>query len=271
MKSEAEINSIITDFSAIIEKTKPLIHKNTDSYNYLQNYLYFMHYLLFSFTESIIILYRENKFHAASVLLRSVVEGHINIVYHQLGDTNKKLALSAKESADSRLTVINKLGELIRKYSNLESQDPRALLSKKYLEDIRQDVNKQRQGILNGNDIAEKDKALNMEEKARKCDEENKNIEKGHFERMYTVIYRYLSPVAHLNIESINTIIRTDGNKAYKFDEGTIGKTCVVDAIGICVAYIKDLYENNLIEGKIHDEVLSLEKKLGEVYSDFKS
>lgn len=266
MKSEHEIETIITDFSVLIEQTKPLLHKNTGSYSYIQNYLYFMHYLLFSFTESIILLYKENKFHAASVLLRSLVEGHINIVYHQLGDTNKKLALSAKESADSRLTVINKLSELIHKYPNLESQDPSALLSKKYLEDIKNDVTNQRQGILRGNSIAEKDKALDLEAKAIKCDGENENIEKGHFERMYTVIYRYLSPVAHLNIEALNVVVTKSNQGNYDFNEGDGGKTYVVDAVGICVAYIKDLYENKVIEGKVPDAVLSLEQKLTEAY-----
>ncbi len=267
MKSEQEIETIITDFSALVELTKPLLHRNTGSYNYLQYYLYFMHYLLFSFTESIIILYKENKFHAASVILRSLVEGHINIVYHQLGDTNKKLALSAKESADSRLTVINKLNELISKYPNLESQDSSALLSKKYLEDMKNDVTTQRQGILRGNSITERDRALDMEAKAMKCDQENKSIEKGHFERMYTIIYRYLSPIAHLNIESISTIVHANENGDYIFNEGDAGKTCVTDAIGICVTYIKDLYENKLIDGNIPSEVLLLEKKLGGAYN----
>lgn len=263
MKSENEIDSIINDFLALVARIKPIINRNTSSYNYLQNYLYFMHYLLFSFAESIIILYKENKFHAASVLLRSMVEGHINVVYHQLGDTNKKLALSVKESADSRLTVVNKLKELICKYPNLESQDPSSLFNKKYLEDIKNEVTNQRQGILNGrNNITEKDKALDLEAKAIKCDQENKGIERGHFERMYTIMYRYLSPIAHLNFEGINTIAFADNNGNYVFNEGNSGKECVTTAIGICVAYIKDLYENNVISGDIPSEISLLEKKL---------
>jgi hypothetical protein len=83
---------------------------------------------------------------------------------------------------------------------------------------------------------------------------------------MYTVIYRYLSPVAHLNIEALNVVVTKSNQGNYDFNEGDGGKTYVVDAVGICVAYIKDLYENKVIEGKVPDAVLSLEQKLGEAY-----
>lgn len=237
--------------------------EDTGRYNHLQNYLYFTHYPLFSFTESIIILCENGKFNSANVLLRTLIEAHINIIYHQLNDSDYKLALSAKAVFDQRIKVLRELKDLIRKYKNLESADSTNLFSKEYLEKMEEWTQKQRQAILRGNNLQEKDKDLDLKSKAIKCDQEfDKEIEKGYFERMYTLQYRYLSPCLHLDIEGLQSFVDKKGSGTYSFDDGGGEEMLIAEAIGVCVALTKDLYESGVIRGEVIDKVSHIEQLL---------
>ena len=236
---------------------------NTKENTHLQNYLYFIHYPLFSFTESIIILCENNKSHVAKALLRSLFEAHINIIYHQLADSEQKLAISAKEGFDIKIKGVKEIQDLIRRYPNLKSKDPSNLFSEEWLKKALTWSETERQAIMKGNNLSEKDKAIDLKSKAIKCDKEySKEAEKGHFERLYTIIYRQLSPPSHLNIERIQVFINQRETGEYLFSDGEDNNFIASEAIEVCVVFTKDLYEHGVIKGKIPNVVSRLEKLL---------
>lgn len=242
---------------------------DTSKNSHLQNYLYFIHYPLFNFTESIIILCESGKFHSAKILLRSLFEAHINIIYHQIDESEHRLALSAKAGFDTKIKIISEIKDLVRRYPNLESPDPKRLFSKKWLQDAGEWAEVQRKAILKGNNLVQNDQDPDLKSKAIKCDKASiKNVEPGHFERMYTVIYRQLSPASHLDIEGLEVFVNQKETGKYMFGDGNGGDFIIGQAIEICLAFTKDLYESGLIKSKITDTVQRLDKLIKQADSE---
>lgn len=218
-------------------------------HSHLQNYIFFAHKPIFSFTEAILILCENKKSNAAKVLLRTLFEAHIDIIYHQIKDPEQRLAFSAKRTFDERITILNEILSLIKKYPNLESQDETNLFSSKYLAKALADQDKHRQAILMANPNLSGTKHL--QDKAKLCEEgEVKNSEPGDFERMYSLIYRQLSPVAHLNIEGLQAFIGQDEYGKIFFHEGDSGDFVATQAVEISIAFSKDLYDNRILTGE---------------------
>lgn len=232
--------------------------------NHLQAYLYFSCYPLFSFVESIIILCENGKFKTSESLLRSLIELHINVIYYQVADSDHKLAVSVKKMFDEEIKGINGIKELIQKYPNLKSEDPKNLFSKEWLNEKENWANKERQAVLKGNNLDEDVPELGLKDKAIKCDQAQiKGVDGGHFERMYHVIYRQLSPSTHLNVGGLQGFVNQSEDGRYMFSDGNHKDYFLMqEAISICVALTKDLYENKVIETDLPDTISELEKLL---------
>ena len=87
-----------------------------------------------------------------------------------------------------------------------------------------------------------------LQDKAKLCEEgEVKNSEPGSFERIYSLIYRQLSPVAHLNIEGLQTFVEQDEYGKIFFHEGDNGDFIATQAVEISIAFSKDLYDNKIL------------------------
>lgn len=256
MNANSKIKLLTEQFLILKKEIGVLIEKNKANYNHLQNYLYFFYTPLFHYTESIILLCENKKYISANVILRSLIEAHINIIYHQTGDSERKLAILAKSGFDKRIKEIKKIKKIIERHLNLESKDPNNLFSH---EDLRalESVNKNNlRAVLKGNNIKDNDCELNLYDKAIKCDgEQVTNAEGGHFEKMYIINYGYLCSSAHLDLDGLQAFITE------KQDEKS-GEHLVFEAIDICTAYAKDLYENNVISGKIPKTVSNIENLL---------
>ena len=222
---------------------------NRSGHSHLQNYIFFAHKPIFSFTEAILILCGNKKSNAAEVLLRTLFEAHIDIIYHQLKDSEQKLAFSTKRMFDERITILKEILSLIKKYPNFESQDETNLFNNKYLAKALNNQDKNRQAILMANPNLSGTKHL--QDKAKLCEEgEVKNSEPGSFERMYSLIYRQLSPVAHLNIEGLQAFIEQDEYGKIFFHEGDNGDFIATQAVEISIAFSKDLYDNKILTDK---------------------
>lgn len=218
-------------------------------YSHLQNYIFFAHKPIFSFAESILILCQNKKSNAAKVLLRGIFEAHIDIIYHQVKDTEQRLAFSAKRMFDERITILNEIVNLIKKYPNLESQDKTELFNNTYLSKALADQETHRQAILRANQNLTGTKHLR--EKAGLCEEgQVKNSEPGSFERMYILIYRQLSPVAHLNIEGLQEFVGQDEYGKIFFHDGGNCEFIATQAVEISLAFSKDLYDNKILTGE---------------------
>jgi len=230
-----------------------LIEKDKANYGYLQNYLYFFYAPLFTYTESIILLCENKNYISASVIMRSLVEAHIKIIYHQT-DSKHRLASLVKLDFEERIKEINKIRELIKKHPNLESVDAKSLFSFKRLKEL-ESINKTNlEAVLKGNQFADK-YHKKLFDKATECDKEFvKNAKSGHFEEMYITMYGYLSLPTHLNFAGLEMFKEKQNKKD--------SKILITEAIGICVAYVKDLYENNVISGKIPKLITEIENLL---------
>lgn len=226
----------------------------------LQNYLYIIYGPFENYVESIILLCKNEKLNAASVILRSLVEAHINIIYMQIGDKKKHLAEAAFECFKQKVSMCDNFLALIKKYPNLESEDKKSLYNVDWLNDAKAFAVRGRDSIPRLNDVDVEYKKVDLITKARRCDEAKiADVKPGFFEGLYALQYRYLSPVAHLNIEGLQhfveekngVLIHKDGNQR-EMIQGT--------AIGLYAALVKDLYENEVISGEVPAEVNNLLK-----------
>jgi hypothetical protein len=259
-----KINLLKKEFLKLKTEIISLIDRvDTTKKSHLQNYFYFVSYPLFSLAESVIILCENGKPHSAKILLRSLIESHINIIYHQVDDSEHRLALLAKEGFDTKIKNVRELKDFIRRYPNLESKDSTKLFNNEWLLKAEKWAEVERQAIMKGNNLNENDKESDLKSKAVKCDQASiDGIEKGHFERMYHIIFRQLSPTTHLNVEGIQTFLSKNDKGEYLFSDGDDGDFLLVQAIDICVAFTKDLYECNVLDGETIDTVRNIEKLL---------
>jgi len=248
--SEEYIKELSKKFLQLKEEiTSLLSDANRSGYSHLQNYIFFAHKPIFSFAEAILILCENKKSNAAKVLLRALFEAHIDIIYHQIKDSEQRLAFSAKRMFDERITILNEIQNLIKRYPNLEVHDETKLFNNKYLTKALTDQNTHKQAILRANPNLNGTKHL--QEKAKLCEEgEVKNSEPGSFERMYSLIYRQLSPVAHLNIEGLQEFVGQDKYGRIFFHEGGNGDFIATQAVEISIAFSKDLYDNKILTGE---------------------
>ncbi len=256
-------------FSQLKEEiTSLLSNADRSRYSHLQNYIFFAHKPVFSFAESILILCQNKKSNAAKVLLRALFEAHIDIIYHQVNDHEQRLAFSAKRMFDERITILNEIQNLIKSYPNLEVQDETKLFNNKYLTKALADQDTHRQAILRANPNLTGTKHL--QEKAKLCEEgQVKNAEPGSFERMYSLIYRQLSPVAHLNIEGLQEFVGQDKYGKIFFHEGGNGDFIATQAVEISVAFSKDLYDNNILTSKQIDIIQETESFISQANIQF--
>lgn len=250
MKSPME--DLIHEFNQLKAEVISLLGcEHASRFSHTQHYILFFSHPLFSFTDSIVILCKNGKYNSAQVLLRSLYEAHINIIYHQVDDSERRLALSAKELQDGRLKILKEIKDLIRRYPNQRSLDPENLFNETYLDSQIQKARREQQAIMRANNLGEKEKPLGLKDKAIACDREDvKNAEPGSFQRMYSIIYRQLSPTAHLDVEGLQYFVDKKDDSTLVFTDGDGGDHLIGSAIDICVAYIKDLYDSKILQGE---------------------
>ncbi len=230
---------------------------------YLQTYLYYAHHPVFSFTESIIILCVEGKPKVASVLLRTLFEVHIDVTYHQVSNSEQRLALSARRVLDERITMLNEIMGLVKKYPNLSSPDPGQLFNEEYLINAIKIQEVSRQAVLKGNPGLQEMNKVKLRTKAELCDESKvEGAEHGHYSRMYSLIYRMLSPIAHLNVEGLQAFVGQDDHGKNFFEDGEDGDFIAGQAISICLAFTKDLYDNKVLNGVYTKTIVDVEEIL---------
>ena len=117
---------------------------------------------------------------------------------------------------DERIKMLNAISSLIKKYPNLESRDETNLFNSKYLAKALADQDKHKQAILEDSPNLKGTKHL--QDKAKLCEKAKLRIQSQvASERMYSLIYRQLSPVVHLNIEGLQEFIGQDEYGKYSF------------------------------------------------------
>jgi hypothetical protein len=253
---------IIENFNILKTQIKSLLDDKLNKKTHLQNYLYFTIAPVISYTESIIILCKYGKFNAAQALLRTLFEVHINIIYYQIGDIEKKLSIAAKKESDWKRNSVNSIIKLIEKYPNLESSKENSLYNKENLKIITKKINEERLAIINTNKLKENDTELKLFDKAMVCENAKiEEVEPGHFELMYRLPYNLLSTYVHLDAQGIESFIGKDSSGKYFFKEDDSEDLIISQPIAICIDLIENLYKHKVIIGN-PPKIINTIKKL---------
>lgn len=116
---------------------------------------------------------------------------------------------------------------------------------------------------MKANPDLERFKKAHLQEKAKSCDAGLVgNAEPGHFQRMYSLIYRQLSPVTHLNVEGFQEFVEKNDYGDIVFSDNDDDDFIIKQAVSICLAFTKDLYENGILLGNPMQLIKDIELKL---------
>lgn len=228
---------------------------------HLQNYLYFTYGPVFNYTDAIIKLCEHGKNNAASALLRSLFEVHINIIYHQEGDIERKLSISAKQRLDQLNKAFRGISSLITKHPNQGTDDEGSLYNQKYLTRALAELTIQKEALLKANNLYDEDITPALVDKAIHCDGlKLDNVEPGHFESLYHLIYRQLSSSVHLDIDGLGYFIDQDDDGKYTFREKYDEDLLIHQAASISLALVKDLFLHEVLKGEPLEDIGILEE-----------
>jgi len=246
------------DIKGILDET---LSGEKQEMSHLQNYLYFTYGPVFNYTDAIIKLCEHGRNNAASALLRSLFEVHINIIYHQEGDTEKKLSVSAKQRLEQLEKAFRGINALIKKYPNQSSPETTGLFNQEYLAGALAELGEQKEALIKTNSLTDADTNPALIDKAICCDGENvTGAEPGHFQSLYHLIYRQLSSAVHLDIDGLGFFTDQDDEGKYIFREKYDEDLLIHQSVSICIALVKDLYLHNVLTGDRIAHIDTLEK-----------
>ncbi|MDB5266642.1 MAG: hypothetical protein JWN89_457 [Parcubacteria group bacterium] len=254
------LEELIFKFSQLKQYLDSEINKNENK-SYLQNYLSFQYFPFFDYTESIINLYEKGNYNAATVLLRTLVEAHMYVNYFQINDWKHKLSVLAKDGFDIKLKTTRALKEMINKYPNLVSDNPDSLLNEDRLNELITLNEERKKDVIQTNSLDQDEKTPDLFAVAQACDKADiKGSVPGQFQQMYNLEYRYISPLAHLNLEGLHSLIDRNEQGEFVLTKFKNHKVLISESIGICIALTKDLFENKVIESEIPKLTFEIEE-----------
>jgi hypothetical protein len=224
-------------------------------FDHLQHFLLSMHAGVHNFAEAIYILCKDSRPNAASVLLRSLFEAFINIDYIKQGDTEKKLALFSREGFKVRGKIARDFENFIKKYPHKENT--LSLLNRKTLGEMKEFAYHRIKGIEKVNNLSSNDYYSNdLRFLCEEIDKAEVDLEKrGDKELSYMLIYRYLSPLAHLNCLGLEYFADNQGDSIiYNLGQKNGIHIIVVETYLYYFNSMNNLFEEKIIDGIFDDK-----------------
>jgi hypothetical protein len=224
------------------------------THTHLQNFLLYSFVPVHNFTEAIYCLCKDSRPHAAQSLLRSVFEAYMNTKYVKNADTEKRLALFAKDSFMARKGFAIELENFVKRYPDL--RDKSVLLGKESIKSLREFADTYVKAIEDGNNIKGKEAhPRHLIDKVKQLDKEASPEETGMYELNYHIMYRQLSLYTHLNSWGLEGFV-AQGPESIIY---TLGQDTGVDMIiGQVFLYyfdlLDDLYAHKVILGKMPED-----------------
>jgi len=239
--------SEILDFGTSELQTKV----NSDKHSHLQNFLLFSFIPIHNYSEAILTLCKNSRPHASNVLLRSIFEAYMNIMYVKSTDTEKRLALFAKGSFKGREKLLKRFTELSILYPHLK--DKYAILEKDNLISHKEFVDKHIQAIDLGNDLNEDDNyEEQLLERIKQIDKEAPKDKAGMNEFNYRTMYSLLSQYTHLSPWGLELFIK-QGSKSiiYTLGQDVGGDEIIGQTYLFYFELLLGLYENKVLSGEM--------------------
>ena len=103
--------------SSLLNYGSPQLKSRSDTkfqFTHLQNFLLFNQVVIHNYSEAIYLLCKDARPHPAYVLLRSIFEANTNAEYIKCGDSERKLALFAKDGFIEREKIANGFDQFIK-------------------------------------------------------------------------------------------------------------------------------------------------------------
>jgi len=224
-------------------------------FGHLPSFLLFNHIAIHNYSEAIYLLCKDARPHAAYVLLRSIFEASTNLEYIKCGDSERKLALFAKKGFIERKKIANGFDQFINKYPKRKKS--LSILEEKIINKMKQFSEDHIKGIDGANKLNRDEKYLDIYERSREIDRNALDSEEvGNNELYYHLVYRYLSPYAHLNSYGLEMFVDSGTNGRIKF---ILGKSKDISVIVTQThlyyfASLIGLFEKKIIDGEIAEK-----------------
>lgn len=243
-EASAASEAMLDDLDKLLARGRELVSEQRYSFKGLsdKNFMVLMCYAVtHNYTEALVSLCRNKKVEAASVLLRSVFESSVKTQYVLEGQgPRRRFALFAAGSAINKRRVAYGLLDFLKRRPELEGTDE--LLSRPLLEAL---IEKQDADLKIVADKFGDTELPTLLEMARALDGEAAN-----WEYTYHVMYRHLSPYAHLDAEGIDHFINKSSAGGFTLllsESEKDGSHLILTAYVIYLSLLLKLREHRLI------------------------
>lgn len=204
----------LLEFGAVIFKEH--LNVDTNSKDFKKNFISFYFGAIHNYSESIYVLCKESRPHAATVISRSVLEAFINVIYLMNTNSNLKIAKFAISDFEERIKVLKQFKAFIVKFPKWEGKSN--LTTTKDLDNMIAFNQKHKDGIEKGNRFY-KSTQIPKDLRARAEAYDKKTKKEGSWEYNYLLVYKYFSNFTHLSISGIEGFFTKNDEGEY-FDLG---------------------------------------------------
>lgn len=187
-----------------------------DKGNYKRQFIAFHFGAIHNYSEAIYTLCADSRPHAATVILRSIFEGFLNMIYFVNTNSNLKIAKYAIEDAEDRLKVLKQFKNFVDKYPKWE--DKYSMTDIANLDRLIIITENNLNALKRGNKLY---KSTKIKRKLRdKAEAYDRKINKdGEWEYNYLLFYKFSSSYAHLSLSGMENFVH-EGVENSIFDIG---------------------------------------------------
>ncbi|MCX6764546.1 MAG: DUF5677 domain-containing protein [Candidatus Nealsonbacteria bacterium] len=221
-------------------------------FGHLPSFLLYNHIAIHNYSEAVYLLCKDSRLHSAYVLLRSIFEAHTNAEYIKFGDSERKLSLFAKEGFIVRKKIADCFDQFIKKYP--QKKESISVLEEKNINKMKEFSGSHIKGIDNANKLNQNEEYPDILRRSIEIDKNSLDIEeKGNSELYYHLVYRYLSPYAHLNLFGLETFVDEgiDGDIKFILGRSNNVSTIIMQTYAYYFVSLNGLFEKKILDGEI--------------------
>lgn len=244
--------------SSLLDYASPQLKSRSGArsqFTHLQNFLLFNQVVIHNYSEAICLLCKNVRPHAAYVLLRSIFEAYTNTEYIKCGDSEKKLALFAKEGFVERGKIANGFDQFIKKYP--QKKGSLSVLEEKSIDKMKEFVKCHIAGVDSANKLNQKERYPDILSRSIKIDEAILDPEeKGNNELYYHLVFRQLSPYAHPNAFGLEMFIEEglDEGKLFLLGQTKNVHIIILQTYFYYFVSLKNLFQCKVLDGEMPDK-----------------
>lgn len=218
---------------------------DTNSRDFKKNFISFYFGAIHNYSESIYVLCKDSRPHAATVILRSVLEAFINVIYLMNTNSNLKIAKFAISDFEERIKVLKQFKVFVAKFPKWEGKDN--LTTTKDLDNMIAFNQKHKEGIEKGNRFYKSTKIL-KDLRARAEAYDKKTKKEGNWEFNYLLVYKYFSNFTHLSISGIEGFFnKEDGDEHFDLGQSKGVESHLAMCFGIYLALLSNIKKRGYV------------------------